>query len=170
MPRYRIVPERSRVWIQARSNVHPIRSDTDGLEGFVDLEMGADGEVDLAKTPKGRLSLPVSRLSSGNGMEDRELQKRVNARRFPTIDGEITSVEHSEREVYRVKGDVSFRGVIRPHEDDMTINVIDVSTIELKGESRFDIRDFGMDPPKIFVLKVQPEVEVRVEIVAKKEG
>ena len=70
MARYRIVPERSRVWIDARSNVHPIHSATDGLEGHLDLELGPDGTVDLSTPPSGRLSLPVSRLSSGNRMED----------------------------------------------------------------------------------------------------
>ena len=37
------------------------------------------------------------------------------------------------------------------------------------GESTFDIRDFGMEPPRILMLKVQPEVGVRVEIVAERE-
>lgn len=62
MARYKIVPERSRVWIDARSNLHPIHSTTEGLEGFVDLELGSDGGVDLSTKPTGKLSLPVSRL------------------------------------------------------------------------------------------------------------
>lgn len=172
MSRYRIVPERSHVWIDARSNVHPIHSGTDGLEGFVELEIGSDGEVDLGvKPPSGKLSLQVSRLSSGNGMEDRELQKRIDARRYPTIDGVITSVERSAgANTYRVNGEVTFRGVLRPHSDQMTIFSSGDSTIELAGSSSFDIRDFGMDPPRILVLKVQPDVDIRVEIVAEKEG
>jgi hypothetical protein len=38
------------------------------------------------------------------------------------------------------------------------------------GEHTFDIRDFGMDPPKILMFRVEPEVNVRVEIVAEKVG
>ena len=95
MARYKIVPERSRVWIDARSNLHPIHSTTEGLEGFVELELGPDGEVDLSTKPTGKLSLPVSRLSSGNRMEDREMQKRIEARRYPSIDGVLTSMEGS---------------------------------------------------------------------------
>ena len=38
------------------------------------------------------------------------------------------------------------------------------------GHDRFDIRDFGMEPPRVLVLKVDPEVDVRVEIVAVKEA
>ena len=39
----------------------------------------------------------------------------------------------------------------------------------MTGESTFDIRDFGMEPPRILLLKVQPDVHVRVEIHAEKE-
>ncbi len=55
MARYRIVPERSTVSINARSNVHPIHSTTTGLEGFVDLEVVPDGGVDLDVKPAAQL-------------------------------------------------------------------------------------------------------------------
>jgi hypothetical protein len=41
--------------------------------------------------------------------------------------------------------------------------------LRLEGRSTFDIRDFGMDPPRILMLRVHPEVAVRVEIVAERE-
>jgi YceI-like domain len=171
LTRYRIAPERSHVWIEARSNVHPIRSSTDGLEGFVELSFGSDGEVDPSAAPSGKMSLPVSRLSSGKAMEDREMQRRVDARRFPTIDGTLCSIKPTGGDhVYLVKGDVSFKGVVRPHEDQMTIESAGDEEIKLQGSSQFDIREFGMEPPKILLLRVLPEVDVRVEIVALKEG
>ena len=52
----------------------------------------------------------------------------------------------------------------------MTIRPVDDRTIQLAGASRFDIREFGMEPPRVLLLKVEPEVDVRVEIVAVKEG
>ena len=166
MPRYRIDPERSQVWIEARSNVHPIHSSTDGLEGYIDLEAGGGGEVDLTGQPAGKLSLPVSRLSSGNRLEDRELHKRIDARRFPTIDGVLTHMDRVGTDSrYRVTGDVAFRGVMKRVEDGMTVSFVD-ETVRLGGESTFNIRDFGMEPPRILMLKVEPEVKVRVEIVA----
>jgi polyisoprenoid-binding protein YceI len=168
--RYRIIPERSKVWIDARSNVHPIHSGTDGLEGYVELELDSDGGVNLEQDPTGKVSLPVTRLSSGNRMEDREMQKRVEARRYPTIDGVLRRMERvGEDHTYKVSGDVTFRGVERPHQDEMTVEAVDDQTIQLAGKSRFDIREFGMEPPRVLLLKVQPEVDVRVEIVAAKE-
>jgi polyisoprenoid-binding protein YceI len=165
--RYRIDPDRSHVWIDARSNVHPIHSATDGLEGYVEITLGADGAVDRSVAPVGKLSLAVSRLSSGNRIEDRELQKRIDSRRFPTIEGVLSELEPTSGDGnYRVSGDVTFRGVARRHEDQMSIRAVDDSTIVLAGKSRFDIREFGMEPPRVLMLKVEPEVDVRVEILA----
>jgi polyisoprenoid-binding protein YceI len=70
---------------------------------------------------------------------------------------------------YRVSGDVTFRGVSRHHEDLMDISKVDERTIRLAGTSRFDIRDFGMEAPKVLMLKVEPVVDVRVEIFAVKD-
>ena len=157
MARYRIVPERSRVWIDARSSLHPIRSSTDGLEGYIDLDAGA-----------GAVSLPVSRLSSGNPLEDREMRNRVDAKRFPTIDGTVTRIEPIDGAGrYRVAGDLVFRGVSRPCEDEVRIETADDGSVRIEGRSTFDVRDFGMQPPRILMLRVHPEVTVRVEIVAR---
>jgi hypothetical protein len=71
---------------------------------------------------------------------------------------------------YIVGGDLTFRDTSRSYEDEMTIELPNDSTVTMSGESIFDIRDFGMDPPRILMLKVQPEVTVRVEIVAEKES
>ncbi|MGH9046788.1 MAG: YceI family protein [Acidimicrobiales bacterium] len=168
MARYRIVPERSRVWIDARSTLHPIHSSTDGLEGFVDLEFGSDGSLDSGADASGKLSLAVDRLSSGKRMEDRELQRSLDARRFPTIEGELRGVDHQGEDRYRVLGDITVRGTSCSHEDEMTIRSLGASTIELAGSSRFDIRDFGLEPPRVLMIKVFPEVNVRVQIAAER--
>jgi polyisoprenoid-binding protein YceI len=166
---YRIVPEESTVHIAARSNVHPINTRTAGLEGAVDLEFDDDGNVDLGAMPAGRLSFPVELLRSGNPFEDRELRKRIDARQFPTIAGVMTAVSTTSRPGrYLVTGDLTFRGVTRTHVGEMDIAVVDDDTIRLVGESAFDVRDFGMQPPRILVLRVEPDVTVRVELLARR--
>jgi polyisoprenoid-binding protein YceI len=157
--------------INARSSLHPIHSETDGLEGWIDLEVLGDGQLDLTVLPKAELSLPVDRLKSGNPLEDRELKRRIDARRYPTIDGQLTDMtETGQAGSYLVGGDVTFRGTTRHHEDEMTIDRIDDGTIKLTGTSTFDIRSFGMEPPRILMLRVLPDVTVTVEIVAEKEA
>ena len=75
------------MWIDARSSLHPIHSGTDGLEGYVDLELGPGGEVDSRPGRAGSCRCLSAGCHSGNRLEDRELQKRIDARRYPTIEG-----------------------------------------------------------------------------------
>ncbi len=167
MTHYRIVPDESRVWVDARSSVHKIHSTADGIDGFVELDfMDGDG-IDPTKPPAGRLSLPVRRLTSGNSLEDRELQKFVDIARYPTIDGVLTAMERVEGERYRISGDLALRGVSRPCQDVMRITPVDARTIRLEGESTFDIRDFGLNPPRILMLRVEPTVVVRIALIAR---
>jgi polyisoprenoid-binding protein YceI len=136
----------------------------------LELAVLSNGRLDLGVAAKGRLSLPVRLLRSANGFEDRELQRRIDARRFPTIDGELTDItETGKADRYRVRGDITFRGVTRSCESQMSITHLDENTVRLEGRSRFDIREFGMDPPRMLLLRVHPEVEVAVVIVAVKE-
>jgi polyisoprenoid-binding protein YceI len=166
VPRYHIIPQASQVWIEARSVLHPINTCTDGIEGHLDVVV-ADGRLDLDTAPSGSLSFDVERLSSGNRFEDREMHRRIDARRYPTIDGVLAGMEQLGTDgTYQVSGTITFHGVTRAYKDEMHVQVVDDHTIRLDGRSSFDIRDFGMDPPRILFVRVEPQVEVRVEIVA----
>jgi polyisoprenoid-binding protein YceI len=98
------------------------------------------------------------------------MKRRIDARRHPTITGELTGLERVDGTRYLVRGDVTFRGVARSYEGDMDIAASDDGTVRLEGERVFDIRDFGMQPPKILMLRVHPEVAVRVSIEAVNGG
>jgi polyisoprenoid-binding protein YceI len=166
---YRIVPDESRVRIDARSSLHAIRTSASGLEGSLDLEAPGGEQVDLRTAASATLSLPVASLKSGNPLEDRELQRRIDARRFPTITGELVELAATgEERHYLARGRITFRGVTNDYEDEVTISRVDDNTLLVEGGHTFDIRDFGLEPPKILMLRVEPMVNVRVEIVARK--
>ncbi len=164
MARYTIVPEHSRLLIDARSSVHPIHSVATGLEGFIDLDGGDNGG--FGALSKAHVSFPVAKLSADNPLERRELQKRLDARRFPAIDGVLTGTQPLDAGRFRLHGDLSFRGVTRSVTGDVEIVALEEQSIRLEGESTFDIRDFGMEPPRILMLRVEPQVKVRIEVVA----
>jgi polyisoprenoid-binding protein YceI len=168
--RFSFDPVRSCVWVDARSSLLPIKTQTRGLQGWVDVALHPDGTVDLDVPVQGRLEISVDRLSSGNQLYDRELRRRIDARRHPLIIGQITGVRATEVEGrYLVAGDLLFHGKTRVFEHEMTIAVDGESTIELRGDRVFDIREFGMKPPSMLMLKVYPEVAVRVELYGGRE-
>jgi len=163
--RFHFDATRSCVWVDARSNLHPIRTETRGLEGWVEVTLLPTGGLDLTHPVTGELALSVDRLTSGNLLYDRELRRRIDARKYPTITGRITSFDATPAEdCYLVGGDLSFHGRTRHFAHEMTIGIDGRSSIEMQGDYVFDIREFGMTPPSMLMLKVYPEVAVRVAL------
>jgi polyisoprenoid-binding protein YceI len=166
MTRFRIVPERSRVWLEASSSVHPIHGEATGLEGTIDAQLNGDG-LDLSTPPEISVQLPVERLKSGNRLEDAEMMRRIDARRYPTIRGVVRDMKtKGDDGRYFVTGELSFHGVTQTLDGEVTISHPDEKTLVIEGEREFDIRDFNVAPPKILILKVHPEVKVRIRVEA----
>src|SRR5262249_6222456 len=150
MARFRIVPDRSRVFIDARSSLHPIHTETDGLEGWLELQVEPAGRVDLSAAPAGHRALAGSRLRSGSPLEDREVRGGTDARRSPVIWGDLAVMKAGHADgAYLVGGDLTFRGVTRRYEDRMHVEVLDEGALRLSGQATFDVREFGMEPPRI---------------------
>jgi polyisoprenoid-binding protein YceI len=166
--RFRIVAEESRVWVDTSTNLHPIHGEADGLRGEIEAALGAGG-LDLSVPPRARIEFEIERLRSGNPLYDSELRRRLDVRRYPTIVGEVTEVRAGDSPGrYRVAGELTFHGVTCPVEGEVDLRAED-RTIEIEGERAFDVRDFGVTPPRLLMLKVEPEVRVRVRIVARRE-
>ncbi len=166
MAKYRVIPERSRLWAEARSSLHPIRVETSGLRGDLEAEV-EDGKVRLGAPFK--VEIDAERLRSGNGLVDGELQRRLDTRKFPRVIGAVRAVEPGGDGRSRLQGDLSLHGVTQSTDADVTVRLVDEKTIEIEGEKTIDMRDYGLTPPKFLMFRVQPDVKVRARLVAEKE-
>jgi polyisoprenoid-binding protein YceI len=168
--RYRIIAERSRLWVEARSSLHPIKAESGEVSGYVEIEIGAGGP-DLKVPPQGRIDVNVESLKTGNVLYDREVEKRLDTRKYPRIHGEIVEVmELDAGRRYKVRGNLSLHGVTKTVEGEVNLRVVDGDHFEVEGEKVFDIRDFGLTPPRLLMLKVYPDVKVRGHVVAQKQA
>ena len=142
LTRYTFDSVRSCIWISGRSSLHPINTETRGITGWFETAARSDGSLDLTLPVSGELELAVERLTSGNQLYDRELRRRIDARRFPTIAGRLTGIVlDGAHPNYEVTGEVSFHGKTRTFGHGMQIEV-DEESIALTGEDVFDIREF----------------------------
>ena len=168
MTRHRIVPERSRLWADARSSLHPIHLETAGLTGYLEVEVeGSRLKPDAAVSAQ--VELEAGRLRTGTELYDHELEHRLEIERYPRIQGtvhEVRSLDSGGR--YLVRGELSFHGVTRRVSGEVTIRIADDRTIEVEGEKEFDMRDYGLDPPRLLMLRVYPEIRVRARVVAER--
>lgn len=164
MARYKIDPERSQLWVEARSSLHPVKVETIGFEGYVEANVVGSGAQLGMPT---HVDLEASLLKSGNSLLDSELGKRLDARKYPRVVGEVREVKPLDSAArFRIRGDLTLHGVTQSLETDVTLRVMDDKTIELQGEKVIDMRDFGLTPPKLFIFRVYPEIQVRVQIIA----
>ena len=169
MARYRLVPERSKIWAEARSSLHPIKVETTGLEGVLEMTI-VDGYLDANAPVSGSVELDASLLKTGNGLYDRELESKLEMRKYPRVRGRVISVKALESgTTYRVQGELSLRGQTSPVQGDVRMRIIDATTVEFQGEQKIDIRNFGLEPPKFLMLKVYPDVKVRGLVIAQLE-
>lgn len=167
MATFRISPDKSQVWIEAKSSLHPIHGEARGMAGSIRAEL-ADGRLDLSSPVEIRIELPVERLASGKALEDAEMMRRIDSRRYPTIRGQVNTIKEVNGR-YRMVGDLTFHGVTREVDGEVTMSA-DNGSLVFEGEHTFDIREFGVQPPKILMLKVHPDVKVRVRVVAEPES
>jgi polyisoprenoid-binding protein YceI len=169
MARYRLLPDRSKVWADARSSLHPISLETTGLEGFLEMVI-VDGHLDTTAPVSGGVELDASLLKTGNGLYDRELESKLEMRKYPRVRGRVISVKALESgTTYRVQGELSLRGQTSPVQGDVRMRIIDATTVEFQGEQTIDIRNFGLEPPKFLMLKVYPDVKLRGLVIAQLE-
>jgi polyisoprenoid-binding protein YceI len=168
--RYSFDSVRSCVWVSGRSSLHPINTETRGITGWFEASRREDGSLDLDLPVAGELELSVARLTSGNQLYDRELRRRIDARRHPTIQGRVTKISaDGAHPRYSVAGDIVFHGKTRSFEHGMDIT-LDDDEVSLTGDYVFDIREFGMKPPSMLMVRVYPEIAVRVELYGTRQS
>jgi polyisoprenoid-binding protein YceI len=162
MARYVVVPAKSQLWAEAQATLHSARIVCKAFRGEFEASL-VDGQPRLA--PPTRLEIEVSGLSSGTAMMDSEIRRRLNQQRFPRIAGELDEPAHGSR--VKLRGKLTLHGVERTIEVDALVEMPDAGTLEIVGKKKIDMRDFGLEPPSLFLLKVQPEVLLQALITAR---
>ena len=170
MATYLVLPRESPVTIDAQSSMHPVRATSLALTGSVELELGDDGRPDLGRPYRAELRLALESIRSGNRLQDREMHRRLHSRHHPDIVVHVTEITWSgDDQEYLAAARLTVRGITR--EVDARIRLaIDGDRLIVDGEKVIDMRWFGIDPPRLLVLKVQPEVVVRVRVTARRQG
>ena len=164
MAQYRIDAERSEVFVEARSNVHPIEIRTQGVSGTIELEVRG-GQIDLSSAPRAELEIAADRLRSGIDLYDSEIHRRIEVRKFRSVKGQLRDASEIGPGRYRLRGSLSLHGVTRDIEGEVRVRVGD-DWLEFEGAKTLDMRDFKLEPPKILMLEVQAEINLRAKIRA----
>lgn len=167
MARFEFDPAASLMSLEIRSSLHTLRADTGGVRGWIEGAIGPASRT--ATVSAGHLCIPLATLSTHNSLYDAEVHRRINTRSHGTAEGLLLDWRATAQVGrYLVRGQVSFRGVEREVQDEMTLSWLDEETVVLEGARVFDIRDFGLDPPRLLTLRVDPAVTICVAVVGRR--
>ncbi len=135
------------------------------LNGYIEAEFAGD-MLESDPAPKMHLEVPVEQLRSGNALQDREMWKLIDSKRFPLIAADLRSLEpDGSAGSYKAGGDITLAGRQRHYDGTLTI-VREGEALRVEGRLRVDIRDFGIAPPRFLMFKVEPEVNLHLRLTA----
>ena len=111
--------------------------------------------------------MPVTGLCSGNGLYDAELQRRIEARRYPVANLELAecSVVGKRRPLSRHRPSRLPRRREGPR-GDVDVDPRPDGSIIVTGDHAFDIRDFDIASPTVLMLRIYPDVTVKLQVEA----
>ncbi|MCE7885778.1 MAG: YceI family protein [Actinobacteria bacterium ATB1] len=110
-------------------------------------------------------------FKSGNRLLEMNTLRHIGARAHPTARFEIDSVEPLEDAPVtrvRVRGFMRFHGTTREIEADPTVTTED-GIVTISGDWTLRQSDFGLNPPRLAILKVDDDIEVEFRLVARME-
>jgi len=167
--RYVVVPAASTLKFDVSTSLHPVHGQASDLHGTI--EVSFDGDT-LAHDPAPHMHVefPVNSLRSGNTLQDREVWKLVDSRRFPMVAGDLRALRPNGKTYhYFAAGDITLAGRQRRYDGELTVTR-EGERLTVEGELTFDVRHFGLKPPQMLMFKVDPHIKVHLRVVAEREG
>ncbi|MDQ2908479.1 MAG: YceI family protein [Candidatus Eremiobacteraeota bacterium] len=162
--RYVVAPRETKLEFVASSSLHPVKGSATDVHGYVDAVV-SESSLSLEPAPSMHLEFPVERLRSGNDMQDREMWKRLDSKRSPSVVADLRELRPTGPGRYRASGDITLAGRTRRYEGELAV-IVDGNRLRVDGKLPLDIRHFGISPPRFLMFTVAPVVDVRLHLVA----
>jgi hypothetical protein len=155
--RFEIDESAASVVFVASSSVHPIRS-VGSVSGWINAVLNC-GVLAEDQELAGHLEVPLNRLSSGNPLIDREMKRRVDVGLDSAISARIEETLRVDGNNATITGTIDFLGVSTLVEGEVVI----LPGPRLVGTGEFDVRWWGLEPPRLLMLRVEPIVTVEID-------
>jgi polyisoprenoid-binding protein YceI len=164
--RYAVDTGASQLSFEASSTLHPVRGQSTAVRGTVSAAWNDHGTLASDPAPTMRVELNVESLSSGNALQDREMWKLIDSKRFPIIAAELRDIAPGTPSgTYAASGDITLAGRVRRYSGSLTV-LHDGDRVTVDGTLTLDITDYGLQPPRLLMFKVSPQVRVNLHLVA----
>jgi YceI-like domain len=166
--RFEVVGAESSLTFLATSTLFPVYGRATEMAGRVEAAWNENGSLRIDPLPTMHLELKVEGLRTGNDLQDREMWKLIDSRRFPKILGDLRELGATGAPGrYAAGGLITLAGRARHYQGDLQCSRSG-ENVRVAGELNVDVRDFGLKSMNLLVLSVEPLVRVRLRLVARK--
>jgi hypothetical protein len=173
----------SRVWIEGDAEVRRFECHVDRVKGRAVLgpggarkKAGADGRrrLDTDDGPSHvEVQVPVRRFECGKEPMNEDLYEALKAEAHPRISYEMLEARLLDRpdtsgwQPIRATGDLTVAGTERLVEIVARGRRLGPERVEIRGEHRIDMTDFGVEPPQALfgLIQVQDRITVHFDLV-----
>jgi polyisoprenoid-binding protein YceI len=160
---FAVDPGRSRLTITARSRIHPIHLDAP-VAGDIAAEVAPDG-FDIAQPITASLIVELDQLRSDDRLVSAELKRRLDTAHHPLATFTVDSVSYDGGDAYRLTARLALLGITKPFVARCAVT-LDGLRMSASGSVSLDVRDFGITPPRMLMVRVEPDIAVDVSLVA----
>jgi len=161
--RYVVDPAASEVGFHGSSDLH----DFTGRSKRVSGEMLVDLEA-LGTLAGGAFRVQAKSLDTDNSSRDKKMRKTLDVDRYPEIVFELGRASGAlppEGGKVSVDGAFVIHGVRRERSFQLDVRPRDDGALRVRGKTRFEMTDHGIEPPSVLFIDVAEEVEVYVDLL-----
>jgi polyisoprenoid-binding protein YceI len=165
--RYTIDASASSLTYEAGSSLHVVSGIAQAFSGYIDVAWDDRGRIASEPAAAMRMEVPVTKLRSGSPTKDQEIWRLIDVGRFPLIVAELRSIEPLYgTSIYQATGNVTVAGRTRSYTSQMLVVTEDFSDVSVRGDLEIDIRDYGLEPPRMVFVRIEPIIAVHLSLVA----
>jgi hypothetical protein len=164
--RYTVSRAESVLTFAAKSTLHSVNGKNTMLDGFIEAGLNDEGRLIFDPLPSMHLDFLVEQLRSGNNMLDQQMWKLIDSKRFPRITADLRTLAPTDSPFHFTgSGDITLSGRVKRYAGEISFSVRGTDLI-FEGDLDVDIRDFGLTPPNLLIIRVDPIVKVHLHLVA----
>lgn len=164
---YQLQADSTTLTVTGKSSLHALHGTLRPgyLTGTLHGQHSADGNLDTRIPLTAQLKFPISQLTFGNALYDRELPARVDAAAHPMVTIDLDHATETTPGHWTVTLTVHMHGTDASFEENITVTRLDDQSVALDGTHRLDITQFGITPPSKLGMKVHPRFDVTIHAV-----
>jgi hypothetical protein len=137
------------------------------FSGYIDVAWDDRGRIAAQPPAAMRMEVAVAKLRSGSPTKDQEIWRLIDVGRFPSIIAELRSIEPLYgASIYNATGTVTLAGRKRSYSGQMLVVTEDFNDVSVRGDLQIDIRDYGLEPPRMVFVRIEPVIAVHLSLVA----